>query len=309
MKPPKKPINKRLAAAVERGAARKGAANDAQPTTQVNRENIPPVQPSPSVGGGGGGPPADSAIAPLWDLPDNNPPVRIPLNALDATLVFRYVHNDETGKLERAHCGNVAPDATGSTIKRQWGGGRYFLQARIANRVVAARELLIDGPSPGNLPFGPIGELPSGLVTLQQDPQVAGYFALFQMWMAQTRTDFQLILQMQQETLKLLGSQFGASMVNTHLKEQLAAAISRTTTLEKLLDDGREREREYEREKIKRKYKGDGTDWVEVVEAVGEIAPTVLQALPPKLKGFLEGLVVDAGKQLPSGVTEHPSGG
>lgn len=306
MATPKKPINKRLAAAVERGSKRKEAANDAQPQPEVNVE---PATSQPS-GGGGGPPPIDTRpIAPLWDLPDNNPPVRIPQHALDGTLVFRYVHNDETGKLERAHCGTVAPDATGSSIKRQWGGGRFFLQARIANRIVASRELLIDGPSPGNLPFGPIGELPSGLVTLQQHPEVAGYFALFQMWMAQTRTDFQTILGMQQETLKLLGSQFGASMVNTHLKDQLAIANGRVTALEKLLDEQREREREHEKERLKHKYKGDKIDWVEVVEAVGEIAPGVLQALPPKLKGFLESLVVDSGKALPSGVTEHPAGG
>lgn len=300
MKPPKKPENKRLAAAVERGAKRKGAANDAQPQPVVNTQpaTLPPDA----------GPPVDTRpIAPLWDLPEQN--VRIPVHVLDTTLVFRYVHNDETGKLERAHCGNVAPDATGSTIKRQWGGGRFFLQARIANRVVASRELLIDGPAPGNLPFGPIGELPSGLVTLQQHPEVAGYFALFQMWMAQTRTDFQTILGMQQETLKLLGSQFGASMVNTHLKEQLSGALGRVSALEKLLDEQREREREHEKERLKAKYKGDKTDWVEVVEAVGEIAPNVLQALPPRVKGFLESLIVDGGKQLPSGVTEHPAGG
>ena len=303
MKLPKKPQSKRLAAAVERGATRKGAANDAQVKPVVNTE--------PATMSSGTGPsPVDArAIAPLWDLPDNTPPVRIPQDAMDSTQVFRYVHNDETGRMERAHCGNVAPDATGSTIKRQWGGGRYFLQARIANRVVAARELLIDGPAPGNLPFGPIGELPSGLVTLQQHPEVAGYFALFQMWMAQTRTDFQTILGMQQETLKLLGSQFGASMVNTHLKDQLASANGRVTALEKLLDETRERERDHEKERLKHKYKGDKTDWVEVIEAVGEMAPSVLQALPPKVRGFLEGLIVDTGKALPSGVTEHPAGG
>lgn len=300
MKPPNKPKSKRLLAAVERGGQRKGAANDAQPQPVVN--TAPATPPADA------GPPADTRpIAPLWDLPEQN--VRIPVHALDNTLVFRYVHNDETGKLERAHCGNVAPDATGSSIKRQWGGGRFFLQARIANRIVASRELLIDGPAPGNLPFGPIGELPSGLVTLQQNPEVAAYFAMFQMWMAHTRQDFQTILGMQQETLKLLGSQFGASMVNTHLKEQLSGALGRVSALEKLLDEQREREREHEKERLKAKYKGDKTDWVEVVEAVGEIAPGVLQALPPKLKGFLESLVVDSGKQLPSGVTEHPAGG
>lgn len=303
MKSPKKPENKRLAAAVERRTKRNGADNDAQPQPVVNTQPATPPPADP-------GPPIDTRpIAPLWDLPDNNPPVRIPQHALDGTLVFRYVHNDETGKLERAHCGTIAPDATGSAIKRQWGGGRFFLQARIANRIVASRELLIDGPAPGNLPFGPIGELPSGLVTLQQHPEVAGYFALFQMWMAQTRTDFQTILGMQQETLKLLGSQFGASMVNTHLKDQLASANGRVTTLEKLLDEQRERERDHEKERLKHKYRGDKTDWVEVVEAVGEIAPTVLQALPPRVKGFLESLVVEGGKQLPSGVTEHPAGG
>lgn len=290
--PGKKP-NKRLAAAIERREARAAAANDAPQEQQAPREELQAPQP----------PPIDTRpIAPLWDLPEQD--VRIPVAALNYTVVFRYVLSEETGKHERVHCGQLPPEATGSAIREKWGGGRYFLQARCGQRLVASRELSVDGPEVSRLPFGPVGELPSGLVTLQ-DPAVAGYFAMFQMWMAHQRQDFQSILGMQQNTLEKLAGQFGASMVATHLRDQLTAANTRITMLEKLLDEHREKERDNERDAIKRKYKGDKTDWVEVVEAVGEIAPGVLQALPPRVKGFLESLVVDTGKALPSGVTEH----
>lgn len=297
--PGKKP-NKRLAAAIERREAR-APAND--PPREEPREELreEPRAPQP--------PPIDTRpIAPLWDLPEQD--VRIPVAALNYTVVFRYVLSEETGKHERVHCGQLPPDATGSAIRERWGGGRYFLQARCGQRLVASRELSIDGPESSRLPFGPIGELPSGLVTLQQgDSTSAAVFAMFQMWMAAQRQDFQAMLAMQQSITEKLASQYGANLVATHLRDQLASANARVSSLEKLLDEQREKERENDREAIKRKYKGDKVDWVEVVEAVGEIAPNVLNALPPRVKGFLEGLIVDGGKALPSGVTEHPLGG
>lgn len=261
----------------------------------------------PPENDGGGEPPSEPPqlppdtrpIAPLWDMPEQN--VRIPLEVLQVTFVYRYVL-DEGGKMQRMHCGNVGADATGETIRRKWGGGRYFLQARIGSRILATREFPIEGPEiNAGLPFAPIGELNSGLVTLNQDPQSAALFALFQMWMASQRTDFQAILGMQQAVLEKLAGQFGASMVATHLREQLANANGRVTELEKRLDDARDKERESEREALKRKYKGDSTTWVDVVEMVGEIAPPVLNALPPKFKTWLENMVTASGKSLPGG--------
>lgn len=302
-----KPPAKRLLEAKARGA-RKNAANDAQ--------NDPAVEPEPAPTASFRAAPVDEPppvdtrpVAPLWDLPEKG--AQIPMELLDYTMVFRYQLDTENGRQVRVHCGNVPPDATGSTIRRQWGGGRYVLQARVGQRVIASRELLVDGPETANgLPFGPIGELPSGLVTLNQgDPTAAAIFSMFQMWMAAQRTDFQAMLAMQQSVTEKLASQFGASMVATHLKEQLATAQARVRVLEEDKDKALEREKEHEREKLKARYKGDRTDWVEVIGAVGEMAPAVLEALPPKLKAFLESLALDAGKQLPSGVTEHPPTG
>lgn len=299
---PPKPPPKKLPARVAPNAKNKPAANDAQVRDEVNSND----EPSPA--------PVDAlrAIAPLWDLPEKN--VRIPVDSLDMTLVFRWVL-DDAGQMQRSHCGNLPATATGEEIRRKWGGGRFFLQARIGQRVVASQNFMVEGPEINQqLPFGPVGELKSGLVTLQSDPQTAAIFALFQMWQAAERSDFQLMLQMQQNVLEKLASQFGASMVVTNLKEQLLGATSRIAALEKLLDEGRERERQAEKDALKRKYKGDSTSWVEIVEAVGEIAPAVLQALPPKVKALLEGLATDAAKQLPGGgvppgVTAIPDAG
>jgi hypothetical protein len=286
MKQPPKPPNKRLTAAVKSPPKARAAAPDAQPDEPVNDNPRDP--------------PLDTrAIAPLWDMPEQN--IRIPLDVLQQTFVYRYILSDK-GEMIRSHCGNLPPDATGAAIRRQWGGGRFFLQARVGSRVLAARDFHVDGPElQTGVPFGPIAELNSGLVTLNSDPQSAALFALFQMWMAAQRGDFQAILTMQQSVLEKLAGQFGASMVANHLKEQLASANGRVTALEKLLDEQRERERASEKEALRRKYKGGDTDWVSVVEAVGEIAPAVLTALPPKVKTFLEGLATDAGKALPGG--------
>lgn len=291
MKSAPKPPVKKASAALRPPARRTEVPEPAHDDEHVNAK--PANEPQPT--------PVDTrAIAPLWDLPEQN--IRIPQDQLQQTFVYRYILNEQ-GQHQRAHVGTLAADATGSTIRRQWGGGRFYLQARIGSRIVASRELLIDGPEQqSNLPFGPIGELNSGLITLTGgDPNTAALFAMFQMWMASQRTDFQTILTMQQGVLEKLATQFGASMIVAHLKEQLATANSRVRMLEEDKDKSNEREREYERESLKRKYKGSDTSWVDVVEAVGEIAPAVLKALPPKVQALLEGLVSDAGKSLPGG--------
>ena len=298
-----KASRKRLAAAIVR--KREAAANETQ--RSARRERAPEPEPEPERGPEPEPQPRaldPRPIAPLWDLPEQK--VQIPLEALNYTVVYRVVLGDD-GKQQRAHCGQLPPDATASAIKRQWGPGRYFIQARIGQRILGGRDLYIDGPEPSqNMPFGPIGELPSGLVTITQgDPTTAAFFAMFQMWMAQQRSDFQTILGMQQNTLEKLATQHGSSIIATHLREQLAAATARVRVLEEDKDKAREREAEHEREKLKARYKGDKTDWVEVAKAVSEAAPSVLEALPPKVKGFLESLV-GAAPELPAGVTEHP---
>lgn len=290
----------RLQVEKKRAAAAAAAANDREGDEGEEREperaEVREAEPEP--------------VAPLWDLPEQG--VRIPLAALNYTVVYRLIVGDD-GKQQRAHCGTLAPDATASAIKRQYGPGRYFIQARIGQRIVGGRELIIDGPEhSANLPFGPIGELPSGLVTLTQgDPLTAALLAMGQVWIAQQRQDFQQMLAMQQSTLEKLATQHGSSIVATHLREQLAASAARVRALEEDRDKLREREADHEREKLKARYKGDKTDWVEVAQAVGEMAPAVLEALPPKIKGFLENLVGSGGggggRELPAGVTEHPA--
>lgn len=256
---------------------------------------------------------ADEPIAPLWDLPEQS--VRIPVSALTYTVVYRLVTDERTGESERAHCGNLGPAAGPGELRRQYGAGRYFLQARCGQRIVAGRHLTLDGPEAGRLPFGPVGELPSGLVTLTQaDPVTAGMFALFQVWVGQMRDDFQRTLALQQSVLEKLAGQFGAGMVASHLKENNAELIRRVRELEQDRDRVRDAAHEVDLERVRAKAKAKaGTDWEGIVASVAKVAPPVLEALPPRVKGFLESLV-PAGESLPAaglppGVVEPPAGG
>lgn len=305
---------KQRAAQRARAAEAAGAANEVDEGDGGDeREPSSPLlspapAPAPAPMGDAGGADYFEPIAPLWDMPEEK--VRIPVSVLSYTIVYRLVFDEGRGEEKRAHCGNLPPQAGPSDLKRQFGGGKFFLQARIGQRVAAGRVFVIDGPSANtNLPFGPVGELPSGLVTLTQtDPTLAGFFAMFQMNTAQMRDDFQRVLQMMFELNKSLATQYGAANVASHLRDDNAAQRQRIKELEEKLEARAKDHTEFELEKLKFKLKKE-PEWKELVSEVGSMVPAVVERLPPRVKAFLEGLVPDGeapAAQLPAGVKEHP---
>lgn len=286
------------------------AANDSGPLPPLPPE--PPPEPLPPTRAA---PPEPQAIAPLWDAIDADPPFQIPLSYAKQgyTMIFRTVLSEATGKMERVYCGNVNAEAGLSDLRRQFGPGRYYLQLRIGQKNVAARTVAIDGVEQGSLPFGPLGELPSGLLTLtQSDPTTAALFGMFQIMLAQSRDDAQRTLQMTAGFVDRLASQYGAANINGSLREDVKALRERIKELEGERDGVLKRSHELEIEKVKRKYRDkDGSDWVEVAKAAVEIAPDVMGMLPEKVKNFL-GSLIEGGApstsapQLPAGALEHP---
>ena len=304
-------IEKRKERAAAKAAAVGGeVANDgpAQSEPEPSALRAAPV-PAPAPMGDAGGADYFEPIAPLWDMPEEK--VRIPVSVLSYTIVYRLVFDEGRGEEKRAHCGNLPPQAGPSDLKRQFGGGKFFLQARIGQRVAAGRVFVIDGPSANaNLPFGPVGELPSGLVTLtQSDPTLAGFFAMWQMNTAQQRDDFQRVLQMMFELNKSLATQYGAANVASHLRDDNAAQRQRIKELEEKLEQRAKDHTEFELEKLKFKLKKE-PEWKELVSEIGGMVPAVVERLPPKVKAFLESMVPSGDEggslALPPGSKEHP---
>jgi hypothetical protein len=305
-------IEKRKQRAAAKAAAAAGAGEVAEVANDAPEPEPSPLRaapaPAPAPMGDAGGADYFEPIAPLWDMPEEK--VRIPVSVLSYTIVYRLVFDEGRGEEKRAHCGNLPPQAGPSDLKRQFGGGKFFLQARIGQRVAAGRVFVIDGPSVNaNLPFGPVGELPSGLVTLtQSDPTLAGFFALFQMNTAQMRDDFQRILQMMFELNKSLATQYGAANVAAHLRDDNSAQRQRIKELEEKLEQRSKDHTEFELEKLKFKLKKE-PEWKELVTEIGGMVPAVVERLPPKVKAFLESMVPgDEGSTLalPPGSKEHP---
>ena len=213
---------------------------------------------------------------------------------------------EDGGRVVKAHCGNLPPDATESDIRRKWGAGRYALQLRVGQRTVIGRTLVIDGPEQSQLPFGPLQEMPSGLLSLvQADPLTAAIFAMHQVQLAQTREDSQRMLQMVGGFVDKLATQYGSQNINAQLRETIKEQNARIKELEAARESIRDKEHAIELEKVKLKYKDkNGTDWVEVVKGVGEALPEIAKFVPPGVQKFLESLV--AG-ELPPGAVESPA--
>lgn len=306
-------IEKRKQRAAAKAAAAAGAGEVAEVANDAPEPEPSPLRaapaPAPAPMGDAGGADYFEPIAALWDMPEEK--VRIPVSVLSYTIVYRLVFDEGRGEEKRAHCGNLPPQAGPSDLKRQFGGGKFFLQARIGQRVAAGRVFVIDGPSANtNLPFGPVGELPSGLVTLtQSDPTLAGFFAMWQMNTAQQRDDFQRVLQMMFELNKNLATQYGAANVASHLRDDNAAQRQRIKELEEKLEARSKDHTEFELEKLKFKLKKE-PEWKELVTEIGGMVPAVVERLPPKVKAFLESMV-PGGEEgsalaLPPGSKEHP---